>query len=129
MNPGGRFFIGNVYICSLDPIGCRYHIILLIEMELHNIVFSPTETSLKIARSVADGISGTAAAGSILHNLTLGLQPGSISLRRSDLAVIAAPVYGGRMAPMAKERMKHIVADSTCANSVCADRCLRQPGF
>ena len=113
MDPGGRFFIGNVYICSLDPIGCRYHIILLIEMELHNIVFSPTETSLKIARSVADGISGTAAAGSILHNLTLGLQPGSISLRRSDLAVIAAPVYGGRMAPMAKERMKHIVADST----------------
>ena len=85
MNPGGRFFIVNAYICSLGHIGCRYHIILLLEMELHNIVFSPTETSLKIARSVADGISGTAAAGSILHNLTLGLQPGSISLRRSDL--------------------------------------------
>lgn len=39
MNPGGRFFIVNAYICSLGHIGCRYHIILLIEMELHNIVF------------------------------------------------------------------------------------------
>ena len=75
--------------------------------------FSPTETSLKIARSVADGISERLRQAVFSTILLLGFQPGSISLRRSDLTVIAAPVYGGRMAPMAKERMKHIVADST----------------
>ena len=115
MNLGGRFFVGNVYICSLDTnTRCQTITSLsLLEMELHNIVFSPTETSLKIARSVVDGICGTIVADCVLCNVTFDRQVGPVSLQRSDLAVIAAPVYGGKMAPMAKERMKHIVADST----------------
>lgn len=84
-------------------------------MELYNIVFSPTGTSAKVAEAVVAGIRYALLpdeAGVKLLDVTRR-EGVTVCAARSDLAVIAAPVYGGKMAPIAKERMKDIKADST----------------
>lgn len=84
-------------------------------MELYNIVFSPTGTSAKVAEAVVAGIRYALLpdeAGVKLLDVTRRAGV-TVCAARSDLAVIAAPVYGGKMAPIAKERMKDIKADST----------------
>jgi len=75
-------------------------------------MFSPTRTSAKIADAVAKGISGIVGCDVIECDVTYDRQTHG-GFRRNDIAVIAAPVYGGKMAPIAKERMKNLSADST----------------
>lgn len=70
-------------------------------------VFSPTHTSLKIARSVA---AGTGITRTFLCDLTL--PPVSDGMQvRNTLAVIAVPVYGGRVAETAVERLRTVRAE------------------
>lgn len=78
------------------------------DMSLHSIVFSPTATSAKVADAVARGLGQKAVACDLTHTSDLRL-----NLSERDVAIIAAPVYGGRMAPIAKERMKGIRAQGT----------------
>lgn len=81
-------------------------------MKLYNIVFSPTGTSAKIADAIVTEISKCVTADISDVNVTL-CDTAAFTAGHADLAVIAVPVYGGKMAPIAKERMKNIKADST----------------
>lgn len=81
-------------------------------MAINNIYFSPTGTSAKISQAICEGIS--AASGAAIRDCNMTHEScDSGSMRSNDLAVIAAPVYGGKMAPMAKERMKHLRGEGT----------------
>lgn len=80
-------------------------------MKLHTVTFSPTRTSAKIAEAIASGINETTVCPVTTCDLTYTQQP--ISFGQDDIAIIAAPVYGGKMAPIAKERMGLLTADAT----------------
>lgn len=80
-------------------------------MKLHTLVFSPTGTSAKIARAVVDGIlKAEACETSLLDGTKRAV---SSTFEPEDLVVMAAPVYGGKMAPIAKERFRQVSAQAT----------------
>ena len=64
------------------------------------VFFSPTHTSAKIARAVGEGIG---MGRRIETDLTLDEDLTPIEIRDA-LTVIAVPVYGGRVAPVALQR-------------------------
>lgn len=82
-------------------------------MEIYSITFSPTGTSAKIAESVVYAINEVTSARIHHCDITHITVQDSLRLSKSDIAVIAMPVYGGRMASLAKDRMKNIRGDST----------------
>ena len=68
---------------------------------VHLIYFSPTHTSAKIAYAIAEGMKVSSFSESdITHEKPL---PTSIE---DELTVVAVPVYGGRVAETALERLK-----------------------
>lgn len=72
------------------------------------VVFSPTGTSKKIAETVARSIAsdaGTEAAALKTIDLTHAAAH-SAALSAGAVAVIAAPVYGGHVAPTAAKRLE-----------------------
>ncbi|MBR5856869.1 MAG: 4Fe-4S binding protein [Bacteroidales bacterium] len=87
---------------------------------VETIYYSPTGTSGKIAEAVAEAFvkqcaeTAWAVPSSGVTDLTLGVNPKSFD---NTFAVIAAPVYGGRVAPTAIGRLREISAGS---NSLCA---------
>lgn len=77
--------------------------------EAHFIYFSPTHTSKQIGQAIVRGI---AIKGVSTTNLTL--KPShELVLPSSVLTIIAVPVYGGRVAPLALERLKAIRGTDT----------------
>lgn len=70
----------------------------------HLVFFSPTHTSARIARSVGEGIG---MGRRIETDLTLDEETSPI-LINDALTVIAVPVYGGRVAPIALQRLKRL---------------------
>ena len=72
------------------------------------IVFSPTGTTAKVAGAVASGM------GDVYEtvDLTCG-DTHELHLSADDVAVVAAPVYGGKMAPVARRRISAVRAEST----------------
>ncbi len=79
---------------------------------LHIIYFSPTHTSAKIARSIGKG-TGLSHIKEI--DLTCDSNTAPLLFRKDELAIIAAPVYAGRVAPIAKERFKRLKGNNTPA--------------
>ena len=71
--------------------------------KVYTISYSPTRTSFKIATAVAEGIGTEVIPLDITHKI-----PGNISFEDNSIAIIAAPVYGGKIAPVAAERLKQI---------------------
>lgn len=76
------------------------------------ITFSPTHTSLKIARAVARGCQ---AAPAEELDLTCRQLRDTVRLGSDCLAVIAVPVYAGRVAPLALQRLKNVRGEQTPA--------------
>ena len=70
----------------------------------HLVFFSPTHTSARIARAVGEGIG---MGRRIETDLTLDEGTSPI-LINDALIVIAVPVYGGRVAPIALQRLKRL---------------------
>ena len=70
----------------------------------HLVFFSPTHTSARIARAVGEGIG---MGRRIETDLTLDEGTSPI-LINDALTVIAVPVYGGRVAPIALQRLKRL---------------------
>lgn len=68
------------------------------------IFYSPTKTSEKIAKAIAEGVSFDQ---SDVIDLTLDKSVTEILIEDS-LTIIAAPVYSGRIAPTALERIKRV---------------------
>lgn len=70
---------------------------------IHLIYFSPTHTSAKIAYAIAEGLEAdTLSESDITHEaLKKPLQ-----IRYNELVIVAVPVYGGRVAETAMERLR-----------------------
>lgn len=82
------------------------------DLTVHIICFSPTGTSRRIAEAIARGMK---PGEIIVHDVTL-LSNKQLEIPERDFAIFAAPVYGGKMAPLAKERMEGIRGTGTpCA--------------
>lgn len=77
----------------------------------HLVFFSPTHTSAKIARAVGDGIGMGRRRET---DLTLDESADPIEITNA-LTVIAAPVYGGRVAPVALKRLKRLKGNNAPA--------------
>lgn len=73
---------------------------------IHQITFSPTGGTKKVASALVAGISSTVEAHE-LCNPEQNLSP--ITLGKDDLAVIAMPVYGGRIPALAISRLRSLV--------------------
>lgn len=72
--------------------------------KLHLVYFSPTHTSRRIAEYVAEGLEGEEC---IKTDLTYE-SPGNLEIAEDTIVVMAVPVYGGRVAETALERLEKI---------------------
>lgn len=96
--------------------------------QVTSIYYSPTGTSAKVAEAVAEAFAEAVNGGKLLHEMPSAVS-GTIDAKVLDLtldgrilsvnesfAVIAAPVYGGRIALTAAERIRMLKSDgSPCA--------------
>lgn len=71
--------------------------------EAHLICFSPTHTSKQVGEAI---VRGTGLINRVTTDLTL--RAAAADIARDALTVIAVPVYGGRVAPLAMERLRGI---------------------
>lgn len=76
------------------------------------IVFSPTHTSLHTAQAVARGLQGE---HSELLDLTCCQLKEDRQISSDVVAVVAVPVYAGRVAPLALQRLKKVRGEGTPA--------------
>lgn len=77
----------------------------------HTICYSPTRTSAEVAAHVT---RGTAPERIVETDLTCDRDTRPIRIG-NELAVIAAPVYAGRIAPVARERFSRLQGEGTPA--------------
>ena len=105
---------------------------------VYTVVFSPTGTSRKIAAAVAQGAARHDGSSNAAANAAAGADAGtnavagsaakafttidlthaagkSVTLSADAAAVFAVPVYGGRVAPAALERLREIRGEGTPA--------------
>lgn len=76
-------------------------------MRIYSFSFSPTGTSAKILHAIIEGISEDLNADIIYRDLTFQSIEG-ISFSSDDIVIAAAPVYGGKITPVIKQRLKDI---------------------
>lgn len=84
----------------------------MIPQTVHTVFFSPTRTSRKIARAVTQGLSasGQVAVTDVTHKAA------AETTFAADAAVVFVfPVYGGKVAPAALERMESLRGEGTPA--------------
>lgn len=70
---------------------------------IHLIYFSPTHTSAKIAYAISEGLEAESLTESDITHEALK-EP--LLIGDDELVIVAAPVYGGRVAEMAMERIR-----------------------
>ena len=76
-------------------------------MRIYTFSFSPTGTSAKILHGISEGISEMLNTEIIHQDLTFSPIK-DIELNSDDIVIAAAPVYGGKTAPIIKERLNGI---------------------
>lgn len=76
---------------------------------IHLIYFSPTHTSAKIAYAIAEGMETASLSES---DITHEASPETVILE-DELTIVAVPVYGGRVAETAVERLRFFHANHT----------------
>lgn len=84
----------------------------MIVSETRLICFSPTLTSLKVGKAIVKGVE---APRNTTLDLTRTAQKDEVVLPADLLAVIVVPVYGGKVAPTAFERLQRLRAQGTPA--------------
>ncbi|BHH81922.1 4Fe-4S binding protein [Desulforhopalus sp. 52FAK] len=79
---------------------------------IKTVFYSPTQTSQKIALAICAGATTNQSVQQI--NLT---QPSQVkaTVAANELAIIAVPVYAGRVAPVARERLNNITGNNSPA--------------
>lgn len=77
---------------------------------IHLIYFSPTHTSAKIAYAIAEGLEANALSESDITHEGLKMP---LSIGENELVIVAAPVYGGRVAETAMERIRMFRGNTT----------------
>lgn len=76
------------------------------QMQTVDIVyFSPTHSSEKIAKAIASGIGVPRRK---VFDLTLDRSGSDIKIADGDFVILCAPVYAGRVAPVAVERLRRL---------------------
>ncbi|RHO72127.1 ferredoxin [Parabacteroides sp. AF48-14] len=70
---------------------------------VHIVYFSPTHTSAKTAYAIAEGLDGEILLES---DITYGLPEEPVEIAGDELTIVAVPVYGGRVAETAMERLR-----------------------
>ncbi|MCD7849335.1 MAG: 4Fe-4S binding protein [Parabacteroides sp.] len=70
---------------------------------VHIVYFSPTHTSAKTAYAIAEGLEGEVLLES---DITYGLPEEPVEIAGDELTIVAVPVYGGRVAETAMERLR-----------------------
>lgn len=78
---------------------------------LHLITFSPTHTSLRIGEAIARGIN---RVQTVVTDVTLA-EAVPLEIPANEMAVIAMPVYGGHIPPLAARRVAAIHAQGAPA--------------
>ena len=76
--------------------------------EVHFIYFSPTRTSKQVGEAI---VRGTGLTNVVATNLTL--HAAEVDIPENTLTLIAVPVYGGKVAPLAMERLQGICASGS----------------
>ena len=79
--------------------------------EVHLIYFSPTHTSKQVGEAI---VRGTGITNVINTNLTQQAAQ-DLVITESALAIIVVPVYGGRVAPLAMDRLASVRGNNTPA--------------
>ena len=74
------------------------------------ITFSPTRTSFRVANAVAEGMNGEETS---LLDLTCCQLKDDFLVKKDTVAVVAVPVYAGRVAPLAVKRLKRVRGEGT----------------
>lgn len=77
-------------------------------MNIYSFSFSPTGTSAGILHGIAEGISRVLNTEVIFNDLTFNPVDRNIKLCPDDVVIAAAPVYGGKIAPVIKQRLEGI---------------------
>lgn len=77
-------------------------------MRIYSFSFSPTGTSAKILHGINRGISEVLNCDIIYRDLTFHPVEKDMVLTSDDIVIAAAPVYGGKIAPIIKQRLKDI---------------------
>lgn len=72
------------------------------------VLFSPTGTSRKVALAVADGCGYNSCVVDATYTT-----PSYVSYKVDELVVIAVPVYGGKVAPLALQRLDAMQGNNT----------------
>lgn len=73
-------------------------------MNIYSFTFSPTGTSAKVLRAINAGIADFAGKNVEFEDLTLTPAEDRM-FEAGDLVVVAAPVYGGKISPLVKQRL------------------------
>lgn len=79
-------------------------------MSIYTFSFSPTGTSAKILRGISEGISEALNTDVVFSDLTFNSVE-DIALSSDDVVIAAAPVYGGKIAPIIKQRLEGIAGN------------------
>lgn len=80
---------------------------------IKTVFFSPTKTSQKIAHAISEGAR---TSQPVQHeDLTLPTHNNGITVAADELTIIAVPVYAGRVAPVARERLKEVSGNNSPA--------------
>jgi ferredoxin len=74
------------------------------------IYYSPTGTTEKVIKSICKGIGLEYEIINFTHPET---ESKSVELKSTDLAIFAAPVYSGRIAPTAVRRFNNVIGQDT----------------
>lgn len=82
---------------------------------MYQITFSPTGGTRKVADAVSAGIGTTTEA---IELCVPAAQLKSVELAEEDVAIIAMPVYGGRIPALATERLQTLVKGRGAARCV-----------
>lgn len=77
------------------------------------IFYSPTQTSQKIALAISEGVKATEQVQQI--DITSTNHKKEIKVGPDELAIIAVPVYAGRVAPVAKQRLQELSGNNSPA--------------
>lgn len=80
-------------------------------MSIYSFSFSPTGTSAKVLGGITKGISKVLDTRIIATDLTFS-PVDDIELTADDVVIAAAPVYGGKIAPIIKQRFGNITGNN-----------------
>ena len=88
---------------------------------IHEILFSPTGGTAGVVRALTQGFEGERrmVERRVVDLMTPAFSSEAIAFEQTDLCIIAAPVFGGRIPPLAAERIKALRGNGARAVLVC----------